>query len=1583
MKFLSDVLAKAGLIVDGVVTLNNTATGQTPDANDNSTKLATTAWVRTFVQPYSLPIASASVLGGIKVGTGLSINSTTGVLSVSGAGAASIKSTQTFVVTEGQTVFTVTGGYTPGLIDIFVNGVYLSPNQTTATNGTTFTINDPAATGDIVDVIVVSAIYEGATTTTDQLPEGVVNLYYTNARARAAITLTTTGVSGAATYNSSTGVFNIPNYQGLVPAGGNTGDILAKTSATNYDVSWIPNFTSTVQHTVKAGVAVTKGQAVYVSSADGTNMIVSKASNASEQTSSKTLGLVAQDLAINGQGFVVTEGLLAGLNTSTANAGDPVWLGTDGNLIFGLLNKPYAPAHLVFIGVVTRVQQNNGEIFVKVQNGFELDELHDLSVKNASDGDMIKYVASTGLWTKIAATTTNITEGTNLYYTQARFDTAFAAKSTTNLTEGTNLYYTTARANSDFDTRLATKSTTNLTEGTNLYYTTARANSDFDTRLATKSTTNLAEGTNLYYTDARVGTYLTANSYATQSYVSTQINNLVSGAPGLLDTLDELAAALGDDANFATTVSTALSNRLRVDINNQGLTSTQQGNGRTNLGLGSLAVLSSVGNAQITDVAWSKVTGTPTSISGYGITDSLVYTTSTYSNPSWITALAWSKITGAPAFITGYTETDTLASVTGRGATTTSEVSFNAVATTNGTGDWTNASTYTYKINPSSSYWRIAHLSAHSTVSGVYTYQTGKSVYWGEDTDTGDYSFRGRTLKSGSNTVWHAGNLTNLNQLTNGPGYITSYTETDTLASVTGRGASTASQVSFTKTDDHAISVGTIRGRAVGNQSGEFIQLYERVNIGGPNGWGASNTAAPSYGLSVFGGGNIGYGNNGGLSISGITYSVRNTASGLSNLGFQTSTGTIGNIHIQNGAGPGNDNGNQAAITFQGGTASEAQAGIYVLNNNSYGTSMGFATTNSYAAGPQLFMTATNGGVVNFPRATPTVQGNGIWHAGNFTPGNYLPLSGGVMTGALVNNTDGAVLMESNASENNNWLFKENSKAWGLFWFNRGSQSGQTVGGYTTVGAEVMFMGGGSGIAMPSNWTGYYSGSYIAAMISNYNGYIYSASTIFAAGDMRSPIFYDSNDTGYYGNFASTSRVNGIYADYIGIGQDINTSYRLITNGSIYLNSNGNGWAEGTWKQRRGGGTYYDVIDSGNIGSQSVSYASTSGTASYSGYADRIQTGNNQWNWSTGAHTATNPNTITLWDQYSNYGGAGYLTAYATIMDIYGRSGHEHDQLYFDSSGTIYHRNCFYGTNTWNGWRTMIDSSNIGSQSVSYASSAGNASTVGSRSVGNSTDNIAYFDSSRNLYVNNPESYSGEVRLGAAWGRGGVYTSNTLSLSTGSSEIHYVFSNSVPAKMNSGGGIYWGPAVSYSSFIRPQAHPDQGYTGSSLYWVEIGSYGGTHVVLNMDGSAGSGENGFDHFTIWQTASNSSSGSRQFYVTNIGNVWARNDITAFSDIRVKENIRPIENALEKVVNSRGVIYDRIDTGEKNGIGFIAQELEIQLPDLVKTDDKGLKSVKYQNMVAVLTEAIKEQQTQIESQKSEIEELKDLVKQLINR
>ena len=137
------------------------------------------------------------------------------------------------------------------------------------------------------------------------------------------------------------------------------------------------------------GNTIYKGQPVYIKGADGSNIIVGLASNSGEQTSSKTLGLLVQNsLANNAFGTVITDGLLEGFNASAANAGDPIWLGPTGSLIYGLTNKPYAPNHLVYLGVVTRAQ-NNGELFVKVQNGYELDELHNVAVTGSASGQFL------------------------------------------------------------------------------------------------------------------------------------------------------------------------------------------------------------------------------------------------------------------------------------------------------------------------------------------------------------------------------------------------------------------------------------------------------------------------------------------------------------------------------------------------------------------------------------------------------------------------------------------------------------------------------------------------------------------------------------------------------------------------------------------------------------------------------------------------------------------------------------------------------------------------------------------------------------------------------------------------------------------------------------------------------------------------------------------------------------------------------------------------------------------------------------------------------------------------------------------
>jgi hypothetical protein len=242
-------------------------------------------------------------------------------------------------------------------------------------------------------------------------------------------------------------IATFPTVTGLLPTGGTAGQILAKIDATDYNTQWIDNYATQTKNEVKLGAALTKGTPVYVSSANGTNMIVSAASNTSEATSSKTFGLLETGGVLNDQVKCVTFGLLAGLDTSTAQAGDAVWLGPNGTLLYGLANKPVAPAHMVYIGVVTRVQSNNGEIFVNVQNGFEIEELHDVLIQSKVNNQGLFYESSTGLWkNKSIATVLGYTpandaavvhnigdetvNGRKTFTTQQTFNNSFLIKNT-------------------------------------------------------------------------------------------------------------------------------------------------------------------------------------------------------------------------------------------------------------------------------------------------------------------------------------------------------------------------------------------------------------------------------------------------------------------------------------------------------------------------------------------------------------------------------------------------------------------------------------------------------------------------------------------------------------------------------------------------------------------------------------------------------------------------------------------------------------------------------------------------------------------------------------------------------------------------------------------------------------------------------------------------------------------------------------------------------------------------------------------------------------------------------------------------
>jgi hypothetical protein len=183
-----------------------------------------------------------------------------------------------------------------------------------------------------------------------------------------------------------------------LPAG-NDGEILMANSDATEGVAWTVNYADKVYAYVKnnTGTTLAKGAAVYISGANGTNALVSLADADLEGTSSKTLGLLVQELAQGDHGYVITDGLLAGISTTGATAGDAVWLSTTaGGRVYN--TPPAKPAHAVYLGVVTRVSATVGEIEVKVQNGYEVQELHNVANGEVADGDILRYNTSTSLW---------------------------------------------------------------------------------------------------------------------------------------------------------------------------------------------------------------------------------------------------------------------------------------------------------------------------------------------------------------------------------------------------------------------------------------------------------------------------------------------------------------------------------------------------------------------------------------------------------------------------------------------------------------------------------------------------------------------------------------------------------------------------------------------------------------------------------------------------------------------------------------------------------------------------------------------------------------------------------------------------------------------------------------------------------------------------------------------------------------------------------------------------------------------------------------------------------------------------------
>ncbi len=142
--------------------------------------------------------------------------------------------------------------------------------------------------------------------------------------------------------------------------------------------------------------SLSKGEVVYLFSATGDRASVKRAINTSDATSAKTIGVVAESIAAGQNGLIRCQGVLDGLNLGAFTAGDTLYLGATAGTTTA--TKPVAPNHLVYVGVVERANPGNGQLYVRVQNGYELNELHDVLITSPGAGAVLSYDATADLW---------------------------------------------------------------------------------------------------------------------------------------------------------------------------------------------------------------------------------------------------------------------------------------------------------------------------------------------------------------------------------------------------------------------------------------------------------------------------------------------------------------------------------------------------------------------------------------------------------------------------------------------------------------------------------------------------------------------------------------------------------------------------------------------------------------------------------------------------------------------------------------------------------------------------------------------------------------------------------------------------------------------------------------------------------------------------------------------------------------------------------------------------------------------------------------------------------------------------------
>ena len=1312
---------------------------------------------------------------------------------------------------------------------------------------------------------------------------------------------------------------------------------------------------------------------------------------------------------------------------------------------------------------------------------------------------------------------------------------------------------------------------------------------------ANASTTDISEGTNLYYTDTRVGTYLTANSYATQSYVGTQIANLVASAPATLDTLNELSVALGNDPNFATSVATSIGTK-QAQLNGTGFvkvigttvsydnntyltsftetdpiyvastwysTTNNATNWNTAYGWGNHAsggYLTGITSSQVTTALGytpynsTNPSGYITGITSSNVTTALGYTPYNSTNPSgYITGITSGNVTTAlgytpynstnpSGYISSYTETDTLATVTARGASTATNI------TLSGGGNLFNGHHYFSPYDADGNHYPHYNVGGNNNGSKL-----NLRMFSGNGATVRLFSLNGQTgaISWDGNTIYHAGNVPTWNQNTTGTaGSISGFNNptaaatANTIAYRDGSGDIAAREFVLTAVTVHTVTPSSIVGiypttNQVVKFSASAIQTF--LGLGS---LAYSSATIPTNNNQLTNG--AGYitgvtnisGNAGTVTNAtfyrqftvrddrsdGGDYNLSGRATGLYAIASSGSNGPgygyLSLIHVANGS--------DVAFQIAGGYNSDAMyfRGTTALQNgtgySSWRTVIHSGNYNSYA--PTLTGTGASGNwAINSSNITaytinqsvgtgnsPTfvdIYANEWFRNNNVNEGLYNTASGNHfysgaasiwnITGAS-NNAVRLKFRNNHESTLFGCVYADSSPAIGFLsadenWALRidASKNVQIYGTDLTVGNSTssnIYMtdtdettrrihcnSGRIGFLNSANGWGAYcdnSGNWFANNLSgtntgdqtNISGNAATATTA-PSGINRGDQIHGSSGVTPATSFGSMPSAMSGFTDNWGGGDLPSGMSHVHGIACRHFNNASNNWGwhmvgqydqpgdlrvrwvnEGTWTG------YYQLISSWNIGSQSVSYASTAGSAPNAGninpyynstagegYGFRFWNGDESYKLSMG---------VSAQYQY------GPVTDYSIKLHMGSGSGRGITMGITGSTPTFAH-------NTTSGNTQVAGSFAAGGSVYQGATNQGVINLL-------SDINVSQTNNYYRLYV--PQGYVGYTQNGGmatirvVWGQGhaGVTYSQEYKLTFGtnhgaggnylhSSQVTKTYSDQNPESYGgylmdqtpavdfyqdiSGGYInfnvkgYHGqnthrvvsiditggctstPTLTYYGATSP------GGSALTVKDIPYASTSGTagnitaHTINQSVGSsnsptfAGITINGattinrhIDANTAWGNASGNTifvgwSGGKVVLGNNAngGHDYARDitvasvvstnpffcfqDITAFSDARVKDNVEVIDNAIQKVKAIRGVTYTRSDNvdKEKRHAGVIAQEVLKVLPEVVSGSEDSVYSVAYGNMVGLLIEAIKEQQLQIEELKNKLDGL----------